>query len=192
MSADAEPLRGMRIAVVATDGFEQSELVEPREALRRTGATVDIVSPKRGHIQGMQHDDKGDKVAVDRTIDEAKAEEYDGLVLPGGVANPDRLRTDPRVVAFVRAFVEADKPMASICHGPWTLIEAEAVRGHTVTSWPSLKTDLRNAGASWVDREVVVDGRLVTSRKPEDLPAFCRETVTVFRTARDERAHAAR
>jgi len=158
--------------------------------LRRAGATVEIVAPKAGEIQGMKHDEKGDRVAVDRTIAETKPGDYDGLVLPGGVANPDRLRTDPRVVGFVRAFFDAGKPVAAICHGPWTLIEADAVRGRTVTSWPSLKTDLKNAGAQWVDREVVVDRGLVTSRKPDDLPAFCREMIALFRAGASRQAAA--
>jgi protease I len=128
----------------------------------------------------MQHHDKGDKITVDRAIDQVKPDDYDALVLPGGVANPDALRTDPHVVAFVRGFFAAKKPAAAICHGPWTLIEADAVRGRTVTSWPSLTTDLKNAGATWVDREVVVDGNLVTSRKPDDLPAFCREAIALI------------
>lgn len=175
----AGELSGKRIAIVATDGFEQSELTEPAKAMRAAGAVTDIVAPAGGEIQGMQHHDKGDKVRVDRTIDEVKPEEYDALILPGGVANPDALRTDPRVVRFIRSFFDAQKPVAAICHGPWTLIEADVARGRTVTSWPSLKTDLRNAGAQWVDRDVVVDGTLVTSRKPDDLPAFCREAVAL-------------
>ena len=186
----AGELSGKRFAIVATDGFEQSELIEPRNALRQAGATADVVGPEAGRIQGMQHHEKGDQVAVDRAIEEVKPEEYDGLVLPGGVANPDALRTDPRVVGFIRGFVAAGKPIAAICHGPWTLIEANAVRGRTMTSWPSLKTDLKNAGAQWVDREVVVDGPLVTSRKPDDLPAFCREMIGLFRAGR-QRRHAA-
>jgi protease I len=176
----AGELTGKRVAILATDGFEQSELIEPREALRQAGATAEIVSPKSGRIQGMKHHEKGDQVAVDRTIEHVKPDEYDGLVLPGGVANPDALRTDPRVIGFIRGFVDAEKPIAAICHGPWTLIEAGAARGRTMTSWPSLKTDLKNAGAHWVDREVVADGRLVTSRKPDDLPAFCREMIALF------------
>lgn len=179
----AGELSGKRVAILATDGFEQSELIEPREALRQAGAAAEIVAPKMDRIQGMKHHEKGDQVQVDRTIEQVKPEEYDGLVLPGGVANPDALRTDPRVIAFIRGFVDAGKPIAAICHGPWTLIEADAVRGRTMTSWPSLKTDLKNAGAQWVDREVVVDGRLVTSRKPDDLPAFCREMIAAFRGA---------
>ena len=178
----ANELQGKRIAILATDGFEQSELTEPKKALTRAGATVDVVAPHPGHIQGMQHHDMGETVAVDRTIAEARAEDYDALVLPGGVANPDALRVEPRAVAFVRSFFDAKKPVAAICHGPWTLIEADVVRGRTLASWPSLKTDLRNAGGKWVDREVVVDDGLVTSRKPADLPAFCREMVKLFQT----------
>lgn len=177
-------MEGLRIAVLATDGFEQAELTEPVKALRQSGAAVDVVSPKSGEIQGMQHKEKGDKVRVDRTLDEAKADDYAGLVLPGGVANPDELRTDQRAVRFVRAFVETKKPIAAICHGPWTLIEVDAVRGKTVTSWPSLKTDLKNAGADWVDKEVIVDHGLVTSRKPDDLPAFCAKMIEEFGEAR--------
>jgi protease I len=175
-----QELQGKRIAIVATNGFEQSELTEPLKALKEAGAKVDIVSQKSGEIQGMQHAEKGDKVKVDRTLDEAKASDYDGLVLPGGVANPDTLRMDQRALAFIREFVGAKKPIAAICHGPWTLIEVDAVRGRTVTSWPSLKTDLKNAGANWVDREVVTDRGLVTSRKPDDLPAFCKKMIEEF------------
>ena len=180
----AKEMEGQRIAVLATDGFEQAELTEPVKVLRQSGAQVDIVSPKSGEIQGMQHKERGDKVRVDRTLDDAKAGDYAGLVLPGGVANPDELRTDQRAVRFVRAFVDAKKPIAAICHGPWTLIEADAVRGKTVTSWPSLKTDLKNAGADWVDREVVADHGLITSRKPDDLPAFCQKMLEEFAEAR--------
>jgi protease I len=179
----AEELAGKRIAIVATDGFEQSELVEPLRILRRAGATVDVVAPRRGKIQGMHHHEKGDAVVVNRTLDEVDPDEYAGLVLPGGVANPDALRLDSRAVALVRAFFEDGKPVAAICHGPWTLVEADVLRDRTVTSWPSLKTDLRNAGAHWVDREVVVDHCLVTSRKPDDLPAFCAALVEQFRAA---------
>ena len=179
----AEALKGKRIAIVATDGFEQSELLVPRSALVAEGAQVEIIAPKDGDIQGMEHHDKGRKIAVDRTIDEVKADDYAALVLPGGVANPDALRTDKKVVDFVKKFFEAQKPVAAICHGPWTLIEAKVVKGRTVTSWPSLKTDLENAGAHWVDREVVREEKLVTSRKPGDLPAFCREMVELFKAA---------
>lgn len=177
-------LNGQRIAVLATDGFEQSELTEPLKALRQSGAEVDVVSPEPGEIQGMQHREKGEKVRVDRTLDDARPDQYAALVLPGGVANPDQLRTDARAVGFVRHFVDAGKPIAAICHGPWTLVEADAVRGKRMTSWPSLKTDLKNAGADWVDREVVSDGNLVTSRKPDDLPAFCAKMIETFGAAR--------
>jgi protease I len=179
----AESLKGKRIAIVATDGFEQSELLEPRKALEAEGAKVEIVSPSSGDIQGMEHHDKGEKVHVDRTVDEVKPEDYAALVLPGGVANPDALRTMPKVVGFIKKFFDDQKPVAAICHGPWTLVEAGVVKGATMTSWPSLKTDLRNAGANWVDREVVRDGTLVTSRKPDDLPAFCREIIDLFKKA---------
>jgi protease I len=177
MSAD---LKGKHIAIVATDGFEQSELKKPLEALRKAGAEVDIVSPKNGRIQGMEHHEKGDKVAVDRTLDQAAPEDYDALVLPGGVANPDTLRADAKAVAFVQHFVDAGKPIAAICHGPWTLIETGMVKGKKMTSWPSLKTDLKNAGAEWVDQQVVRDGQLITSRKPDDLPAFCAAAIELF------------
>jgi protease I len=163
-----------KIAVLATDGFEQAELLEPVKALRAAGATVQVVSPKGGEIQGMVHHDVGQKVKVDLELSQARPENFDALVLPGGVVNPDTLRINKEAVAFVKHFVTAKKPIAAICHGPWTLVEADAVRGRKVTSWPSLKTDLHNAGAEWVDQEVVVDGNLVTSRKPDDLPAFNR------------------
>lgn len=176
----ATKLQGKRIAIVATDGFEQVELTEPQRALIDAGATVEIVAPRGGEIQGMNHQEKGSKVKVDRTLDEAKPGDYAALVLPGGVANPDFLRTDQRAVNFVKSFVQEKKPIAAICHGPWTLIEAGGVKGRKVTSWPSLKTDLKNAGADWVDQEVVVDNGLVTSRKPDDLPAFCRKMIEEF------------
>ncbi|HEY1799052.1 MAG TPA: type 1 glutamine amidotransferase domain-containing protein [Stellaceae bacterium] len=180
----AQALEGQRVAVLATNGFEQAELTEPVKALRDSGARVDIVSLKPGEIQGMQHKEKGDKVGVDRTVVDAAPEEYAALVLPGGVANPDELRMNLQAVRFVRHFVEAGKPIAAICHGPWTLIEADAVRGRRVTSWPSLRTDLKNAGADWVDQEVVADRGLVTSRKPADLPAFCAKMIEAFAEAR--------
>ena len=176
----AGQLHGMRYAIVATDGFEESELLVPRKTLQKAGATVEVIGPREGNIQGMRHHRKGKAVAIDRPIDVVDAANYDGLVLPGGVANPDALRTDKRVVAFVQAFFAARKPVAAICHGPWTLIEADAVKGRTVTSWPSLMTDLKNAGAHWVDQEVVVDDGLVTSRKPDDLPAFCAAIIAEF------------
>lgn len=173
-------LEGRRVAMLVTDGVEQVELTAPRMALDQAGATTHIVSTKPGTIQGFNHLDKGDTFRVDRTLDEAKPGEYDALVLPGGVANPDALRVDERAVRFVREMVRAGKPVAAICHGPWTLVEADVVRGRTLTSWPSLKTDIRNAGGTWVDAEVHTDRGLVTSRKPDDLPAFCRKMVEEF------------
>jgi protease I len=172
-----QKLAGKKVAILATDGFEQSELTEPRRRLLEAGATAHVVAPHAGSIQGMQHHEKGEQVTVDRTLDAAQLEGYDALVLPGGVANPDELRMNESAVRFVRGFFDAGKPVAAICHGPWTLIEADAVRGRTVTSWPSLKTDLKNAGAQWVDREVVVDKGLVTSRKPQDLDAFSNKMI---------------
>jgi protease I len=177
-------LDGQRVAVLATDGFEQSELEKPVEALKAEGATVDVVSLKTGAIQGMEHDEKGRKTTVDKEISTADAADYDALVLPGGVANPDTLRTVPKAVDFVRSFAEARKPIAAICHGPWTLINAEAVEGRKMTSWPSLQVDLENAGADWVDEEVVVDRGLVTSRNPGDLPAFCDKMIETFAEGR--------
>jgi protease I len=189
----AAELAGRRIAVLATHGVEQVELEQPVAALREAGAEVDLVSLEPGKIQAFQHLDKGDEFAVDRAVSEASAEEYDALVLPGGVANPDFLRTDSRAVGFARAFVEARKPVGVICHGPWTLVEADVVRGRTITSWPSLQTDIRNAGGNWVDEEVHVDGGLISSRKPDDLPAFCSKIVEEFAhagaVARGEPAH---
>lgn len=173
-------LNGKRVAILATDGFEQSELIQPLEALRQEGAQVEIISPHDGRIQGMHHHDKGDLIAVDRTLDAAKPEEYDALMLPGGVANPDALRTDLRAVDFTRAFFLTRKPVAAICHGPWTLVEAGVVQGRRMTSWPSLKTDIGNAGGHWEDNPVVVDHGLVTSRKPDDLPVFCKHMIEEF------------
>jgi protease I len=184
----SKDLSGKRIAILATDGFEQSELLMPRKALLNAGAEVDIVSPKEGSIQGMNHDEKGERVEVDCLLDEADEENYDALMLPGGVANPDKLRTMEKAVSFVRAFVDSAKPIAAICHGPWTLVEADAVDGKTMTSWPSLKTDLINAGANWVDKEVVTDRGLVTSRKPDDLQAFCTKMIEEFREGIHKRA----
>lgn len=173
-------LAGKTIAVLATDGFEQVELTRPVEALKAAGAEVHIVAPKSGTIQGFNHHDKGDRTEVDRVLSDASAGDYDGLVLPGGVINPDALRLEAGAIAFVRDFVAASRPIAAICHGPWTLIDADAVKGRRMTSWPSLKTDLTNAGADWVDEEVVVDNGLVTSRNPDDLPAFCAKMVEEF------------
>ncbi len=173
-------LTGLKVAVLATDGFEQSELERPVEALRGQGADVEVVSPHGGEIQGMEHDQKGRMAKVDRVLETSSPTDYDALVLPGGVSNPDSLRLEPQAIAFVRSFVDAGKPIAAICHGPWTLINAEAVEGRTMTSWPSLEVDLTNAGARWVDEEVVVDENLVTSRKPADLPAFCARMIDTF------------
>jgi protease I len=165
-------LEGKKVAFVAADGVEQVELTEPWRAVESEGGTPELISLESGEVQGLEHLDKADRFAVDRTVAEASHEDYDGLVLPGGVANPDFLRTDDDAVRFIRSFFEAGKPVAAICHAPWTLVEADVVRGRTLTSWPSLRTDIRNAGGEWVDEEVVVDRGLVTSRKPDDLPAF--------------------
>ncbi len=173
-------VKGRKIAVLATDGVEQVELTEPAKALKQVGAEVTVVAPKSGAIQGMNHHDKGDKLPVDAELSAVKPEQFDGLMLPGGVANPDQLRMDPQAVAFVKHFVDAGKPIAAICHAPWTLIEAGGVRGKRVTSWPSLKTDLKNAGANWVDEVCVRDGKLVTSRKPQDIPEFNRGMLALF------------
>lgn len=170
------------ILIVATDGFEQSELFDPRYAMIAAGAKVTLASPETKPIQGMKHDEKGDTITPDITLDQVKIADYDGLILPGGVANPDTLRMNKMAVDIVAAFVESGKPVAAICHGPWLLVEADVVEGRTVTSWPSLRTDLENAGADVVDREVVVDGNLITSRKPEDIPAF----VAAFKQAVSE------
>jgi len=175
-----DTLKGKRIAALVDNGFEQVELTEPRKALEAEGAKVDVVSPQSGVVKGWQHTKWGDEIRVDRPLDNAKAEEYDGLLLAGGVMNPDRLRMNPKAVAFVRSFVASSKPIAAICHGPWTLIEAGGVKGRRVTSWPSLKTDLQNAGATWVDEQVVVDNGLVTSRKPDDIPAFNAKAIEEF------------
>jgi protease I len=173
-------LQDCRVAVLATDGVEQVELTEPVAALRKAGARVRIVSPKPGSIQGMNHDKPADTIRVDVTLEDANADEFDALLLPGGVTNPDSLRIADGAVEFVRAFVDANKPIAAICHGPWTLIDAEGVRGKRVTSWPSLRRDLTNAGAVWTDEPVVKDGRLVTSRKPDDIPAFNTAIIELF------------
>lgn len=170
-------LNGKKVAILVAEGFEQSEMVEPRKALEQAGAETSLVSPSNDEVQGWHHFDKGDRFHVDVPVDEAKADDYEALLLPGGVANPDQLRTNPRAVQFVKQFVESGKPVGVICHGPWTLIEAGVIKGRTMTSWPSLKTDLSNAGAKWVDQEVVVDKGLVSSRKPADLPAFCRKLI---------------
>lgn len=173
-------LQGRKVAMLATDGVEQIEMTEPWKALEAAGAVVHLVSLEAGTIQGFNHLDKGDTFDVAVTVEQANAADYVALVLPGGVANPDALRTNARAVSFVREFMELDKPVAAICHAPWLLIEADAVRGRTLTSWPSLRTDIRNAGGDWVDKAVQVDQRLITSRKPEDLPQFCQRIVSEF------------
>jgi protease I len=173
-------LDGKRIAILATDGVEEVELTKPRDALREAGAQAIVVSPKDNEIAAWQHDHWGDKIHVDLPLARASADEFDGLMLPGGVMNPDHLRQNEQAVRFVKRFFEQGKPVAAICHGPWMLVEADVVRGRTLTSWPSLQTDIRNAGGDWVDREVVTDEGLVTSRKPDDIPAFNRKMVEEF------------
>jgi protease I len=182
----AQKLDGRRVAILATDGVEEVEYTQPRSAVEQAGARVELISTKPGRIQAVQHMDKSNTYPVDRTVDQANPDDYDALLLPGGVANPDKLRTDHRAVAFVKSFVDAGKPIGAICHGPWTLVEADAVRGRTMTSWPSLRTDLRNAGATWVDEQVHAENGLVTSRKPDDLPAFCRKVVEEFAEGRHQ------
>jgi protease I len=177
----ADKLQGKRIAfLVAPEGVEQVELTEPWKAIEGEGGTPELISLEEGEIQAFNHLEKADTFPVDRTVADASASDYDGLVLPGGVANPDRLRMDDDAVAFARAFFEQAKPVGVICHGPWTLIEADVLRGRTITSWPSVQTDIRNAGGTWVDEEVVVDEGLVSSRNPDDLPAFCAKIVEEF------------
>lgn len=173
-------LQGKKVAILATDGFEQVELLKPRRALEEAGAKTQVVSPKDDKIKAWNIKEWGGDLSVDIPLKSAHPEDFDALLLPGGVMNPDHLRMDQEAVTFVKHFVEAGKPIAAICHGPWTLIEADAVRGKTMTSWPSLKTDLKNAGANWVDTEVVRDGEFVTSRKPDDIPAFNREMIQLF------------
>lgn len=184
----ANELQGCRVAVLATDGFEQVELTKPVEALKQAGAAVSVVSPKSGRIQGFNHHDKADAMPVDRGLDQAKPDEFDALLLPGGVINPDALRLEPKAISFVKHFVDTKKPIAAICHGPWTLIDAGGVKGRKMTSWPSLKTDLANAGAEWVDQPVVTDRGLVTSRKPDDIPQFVAKMIEEFREGRHDRA----
>jgi protease I len=181
-----ENLSGKRIAFLATDGVEQVELTEPWEAIKGAGADVELISISSGEIQGMNHLDKGDKFKVDKVVSDISASDYDGLVLPGGVSNPDRLRMNDDAVKFTRAFFEQNKPVAAICHAPWTLVEAGVAEGRILTSWPSLQTDIKNAGGTWVDEEVHVDEGLVTSRKPDDLPAFCDKAIEEFAEGKHE------
>jgi len=180
----ANQLEGKKVAILVADGFEQVEMTKPREALDNEGAETKIVSVKSGKIQGMHHADKGDQFDVDLTLDEARPEEFDTLLIPGGLMNPDTLRSTPEALEFTRHFFKEGKPVAAICHGPWVLIDAGVVRGRTLTSWPAIKTDVKNAGGNWVDKEVVVDNGLVTSRKPDDIPAFNRKMVEEFAEGR--------
>jgi len=178
-----ENLEGLKVAILVENGFEQVEMVKPREALDRAGAQTVLVSPQGKQVRGWNFTEWGDTFPVDLPLDQARPDDFDALHLPGGVMNPDFLRMNPKAVAFVKAFFDAGKPVAVICHGPWTIIEAGAARGRRITSWPSVKTDLRNAGAEWVDQEAVVDGNLVSSRKPDDIPAFNREMIALFSRA---------
>jgi protease I len=184
-------LQGLKVAILVTDGFEQVELLEPRKALNEAGANTSIVSPKNEHVRGWNFTEWGDELPVDVVLDKTSSDDFDALLLPGGVINPDRLRIEPKAVEFVKAFFESGKPVAAICHGPWTIIEAGAARGRRIASWPSLKTDLRNAGAEWVNQEVVIDRNLVSSRKPDDIPAFNREMINLFSKAGEQVSHAA-
>jgi protease I len=179
----ASNLNGSRVAILVADGFEQVELTEPRKALEAAGASTQVVSPAEEQVRAWNFTDWGDEIDVDVPLSEARADDFDALLLPGGVINPDTLRIIPAAITFIRAFVDAGKPIASICHGPWTLIEARAVHGRQMTSWPSLRTDLTNAGAEWVDQEAVIHGGVVTSRKPDDIPAFNREMIKLFEEA---------
>jgi protease I len=181
-------LDGKKVAFLATDGVEEVELTEPLKAVQEAGAQTELISLEKGEFQGFDHLDKDQVFTADKAVKDARADDYDGLVLPGGVANPDFLRADEDAVRFVRSFFEARKPVGAICHGPWTLVEADVVRGRTLTSWPSLRTDIRNAGATWVDEEVHVDQGLVTSRKPDDLPAFNAKIVEELAEGRHEGA----
>ena len=185
-----ENLKGLKIAILVTDGFEQVELTEPRKALDHAGAETKVVSPKKDQVRGWNHTEWGNVLPVDVPLESAQPQDFDALLLPGGVINPDKLRMEPKAVSFVKSFFDAGKPVAAICHGPWTIIEAGAARGKRIASWPSLKTDLRNAGAEWVDQEAVVDGKLVSARKPDDIPAFNRAMIEVFGGARAKARHA--
>jgi protease I len=187
----AQTLQHMKVAVLVTHGFEQVELTEPRKTLEQAGTTVRIVSPAKEKVKGWNHTDWGNEAPVDESLDRADAGQYDALLLPGGVMNPDKLRRNERALAFVKAFFDAQKPVAVICHGPWTLIDAGVVKARWATSYPSLQTDLKNAGAEWVDQEVIVDRGLISSRKPDDLPAFNRTMVEEFSKARHHKTTAA-
>ena len=184
-------LKGKKVAILVANGFEQIELTEPRKALEDAGATIEIVSPSEHEVQGWNHDEKADLFNVDMPLNRARSDDYDALLLPGGVRNPDQLRVLMRAVEFVDGFFVTGKPVAAICHAPWTLIDSEVVKGRTITSWPSLKQDLINAGALWVDREVVVDNGLITSRKPADIPAFNKKMIEEFAEGRHSRQRAA-
>ncbi len=176
----ANELRGLRVAILVDNGFEQVEMTEPKKALDQAGAKTPIVSPQRTTVKGWQHTEWGGEFQVDVPLDQARPDDFDALLQPGGVMSPDHLRMNPKAVQFFKSFVDAGKPVAVICHGPWMLVESGAAKGRTLTSWPSLKTDIRNAGGEWVDREVVSDGQVITSRKPDDIPAFCREMIRIF------------
>ena len=186
-----EGVRGIKVAILVTDGFEQIELTEPRKALDQAGAQTSIVSPRDEKVRGWKFKEWGDELQVDVHLSEAKADDFDALLLPGGVINPDKLRMVPKAVEFVKAFFDANKPVGAICHGPLSIIEAGAARGRKIASWPSIKTDVRNAGAGWKDEEVVVDGNLVTSRNPDDIPAFNREMIKLFASAQERTRTAA-
>jgi len=185
-----EKLEGLKVAILVDEGFEQVELVEPKKALDEAGAETKIISPENGKVRAWNLTEWGETVPVDVPLDQAQPRNFDALLLPGGVMNPDKLRAQPKAVAFVKSFFDANKPVAVICHGPWTIIEAGVARGRRIASWPSLKTDLQNAGAEWVDQQVVVDGNLVSSRKPDDIPAFTSKVIDLFSQARKEVAAA--
>jgi protease I len=187
----ADDLKGKRIAfLVAQEGVEEVELTKPWKAVKQAGATPELIAPESGEVQAFQHLDKSERFSVDKTLQQAEPGDYDGVVLPGGVANPDQLRTEPLAIEFLQRFFAEGKPVGVICHGPWTLVEADLVRGRKITSWPSLQTDIRNAGGNWVDEQVVVDQGLVSSRNPDDLPAFCAKIVEEFAEGKHEVAHA--
>lgn len=181
-----ENLKGKKVAILVTDGFEQVELIKPREALEQAGAKAQIVSLKEDTVRGWKFTEWGDELPVDVQLDQARAEDFDALLLPGGVINPDKLRMEPKAVSFVKAFFDGNKPVAAICHGPWTIVEAGAAKGRRIASWPSLKTDIRNAGAEWVDSEAVTDGNLVSARKPDDIPAFNRAMIQLFSQSKEK------